>query len=72
MSQARPKDSSRIRGDAQNRQDQRREEAMDRADAHAKLTPEDKLARLEGRRGNSERERKRLLHAIEQRGKVKK
>lgn len=72
MSRTQPKDSSRIRGDKRNRQDQRREEAFDRADAHAKLTPEDQLARLEGRRGNSERERGKLLRAIEKRGKVKK
>lgn len=50
----------------------KRKEAAFRAEDHAKLTPEDQLARVESRRGYSGRERARLLHRIEQRGKTAK
>lgn len=72
MSRSQPKDSSRIRGDARRRKEQKREEAKDRQLLRDVLSPEDQLARLEGRRGESKRERGNLLRVIEARGKVTK
>lgn len=72
MSRSQPKDSSRIRGDARRRREQKREEANARNELRANLTPEDQLARIEGRPGESRRERGNLLRVIEARGKVTK
>lgn len=72
MSQAAPKDSSRIRGDARARRFQRQQEALARQNDHDSRTPEDQIARLESRRGDSARERDKLLKVIEQRGKLTK
>lgn len=49
---------------------QKRDEAYLRAQESDRLSPEDRLNLLEKRRGNSERERAKLLHQIEKRGKV--
>lgn len=40
--------------------EQKRREADARNAAHASLTPDEKLARIRARRGNSEREQRRL------------
>lgn len=70
MPSSNPKDNSRKRGVAEERRRQRQQEATERQAAHDKLSPEDQLARLEARPGSSERERKRLLSAIDSRRKV--
>lgn len=49
---------------------QKRVEAEHRQEHTKHLSPEDRLNLLEKRRGNSERERVKLLHQIEKRGKV--
>lgn len=49
---------------------QKRVEAEHRQEHTNNLAPEDRLNLLESRRGNSERERAKLLHQIEKRGKV--
>jgi hypothetical protein len=51
--------------------DQKREGAAKRQAAYDALTPEDKLARIEERRGASAKERLKLLSKIESRGKTK-
>jgi hypothetical protein len=52
------------------RLEQRRAEAVERKAERAKLSPEDQLARLEARPGESKRERAKLLSAIDSRRKV--
>lgn len=52
--------------------EQKREEAQARAALRAQRSEEDQLAKLEGTRGASKKERAKLLHRIEQRGKVTK
>lgn len=48
----------------------KRIEAEARHEAYRKLSPESRLTRIETRPGNSERERLRLLGAIERRKRV--
>jgi hypothetical protein len=64
------KDSSRIRGDAQARKDQKRIEAAERHAHYQSLSPESRMVLVEARPGSSEKERKKLLSAIESRAKV--
>jgi hypothetical protein len=70
MGQTNPKDSSRVRGDARMRREQRQREAEERQELCGLLSAEDRMARLEARRGNSERERAKLMKVIEQRRHV--
>ena len=51
--------------------EQKREEAQERQAAYDKLSPEDRLARIETRPGESKRERAKLMSKIESRRKVK-
>lgn len=51
---------------------QKRQEAEQRRERLLNLSAEDRLARIERRRGNSEKERVKLLHQIEKRGKTAK
>lgn len=44
--------------------EQKQTEADERRVAHAKLTPEDQLARIEGRPGKAAKERAKLLKKI--------
>jgi hypothetical protein len=52
--------------------EQKRTAAEERKAECAKLTPEDRLARLESAPGESKKERAKLLRMIEKRGKTKK
>lgn len=70
MSKSTPKDSSRVRGDARERRMQRQDEALARQNEYETLPIEARLARIEGRRGASKKQRAKLLKAIEKRGKV--
>lgn len=51
--------------------EQKRTAAEERKAESAKLTPEDRLARLESAPGESKKERAKLLRKIETRGKTK-
>jgi hypothetical protein len=52
--------------------EQKRTAAEERKAEYVKLTPEDRLARLESAPGESKKERAKLLRMIEKRGKTKK
>lgn len=52
--------------------EQKRQEAEERREDYDTLKPEDQLARIEGRPGESKRERAKLLALIEARGKTAK
>lgn len=62
-----PKDSSRVRGDARARREQRQQEAVERAVEAAARMPEDQLFLLDSRRGDSSKERDKLIRQIEER-----
>jgi hypothetical protein len=66
MSQGNTKDSSRLKGDARLRREQRQLEAVERNEQTAKLSIEQRLARLDVRPGSSQRERGKLEDALVQ------